>query len=127
MMYFAVTTTISRLLDTKNVLNQYVPFVTGPGAIKTAFILAAGTQGYPTAGLYPSVHNRTVSVVGSPEMAKWKLYVARDSIRRKSEHFAKMNMVSYGVFEKMKPKPGQVTHSCILEFYHKSTNQSSSP
>ncbi len=119
MMYFAVTTTISRLLDTKNVLNQYVPFVTGPGAIKTSFILAAGTNGYPTAGLYPSVHNRTVTVVGSPEKAKQRAYVARDSIRQKSQHFSKMNMEQYGVFEKMKAKEGQVTHSCILEMYIK--------
>ena len=112
MMYFAVTSTITRLLDTRNVFKQNVELVTGRGAIQESFILATGTDGYPDEGLYPTVHNRTVSVVESnfPDA-----YIKKNTIRKKHNHYVQMGMASN---LKLKEED-QITHSCILEIYKK--------
>lgn len=114
MMYFAVTSTITRLLDTKNVFKQDVQSVTGRGAIQESFMLATGTEGYPDAGLYASVHNRTVTVVGSSDRGT---YLIKDTIRKKHNHYKQMGMTSYSNLKKM--EGDQITHSCILEIYKK--------
>jgi len=110
-MYFMVMTTIERLLLLTSISNQYVPFITGPGATKTAVIKAFGT-GYPTKGHYVGVYNRTMTVVGSPNEARQGLYLRRDSVR-KANQYKLMNMTHYNNKERLKQKQ----HSCFLEIH----------
>jgi len=50
-MYHAIHHTIQRLLEVTSISGQYVPFVTGPGAIKCGAITAIGHD-KPVAGTY---------------------------------------------------------------------------
>jgi mannosyltransferase OCH1-like enzyme len=111
-MYFMVMSTIDRLLDVRNISDQYVPFVTGPGATKTAVIRAVGT-GYPAKGHYVGVYNRTMTVVGSSAEAKQGLYLRRDSVVHKGRQYGLMNMTHYND----KKKVVQKHHSCFLEIH----------
>ena len=40
-MYLAVHMTMLRLMEVQSIMKQYVPFVTGPGAIKSAVVSAS--------------------------------------------------------------------------------------
>jgi hypothetical protein len=115
-MYFMVSTTIERLLMVDNITNQYIPFVTGPGATKTAVIKQIGTSGYPTKGLYLGVHNRTLHMVGG----KGELnFIRQDSIKKQHE-LGKMNMTHYSNKATLLHKK---EHSCFLEIYNKTSIQ----
>lgn len=110
-MYFMVMSTIERLLAVRNISEQYVPFVTGPGATKAAVIIAVGT-GYPAKGHYVGVYNRTTTVVGSTAEAVQGLYLRRDSVR-KGRQYGLMNMTHYNDKKKLVQKH----HSCFLEIH----------
>ena len=90
-MYYTIQTTISRLLEVTNVHKQYVPFVTGPGAVKTGVHNCVG-DGYPAAGRYDIIGNRSLTMVG--RKGKNTLYVKRDALKNQ-DSFAQMNMTHY--------------------------------
>jgi len=97
LMFYAVHHAMSRLLSVEDVAKQYVPFVTGPGAIKSAMVTFIN-NGYPTNGTYTGFDNRTVTVVGNPSMAMGGKFCRRNSVRggAKSGGYAKMGMKHYG-------------------------------
>jgi hypothetical protein len=111
-MYNMVKVTIHRLLDVSSIKNQYVPFVTGPGATKSGVIWTIGGSGYPTKGEYAGVHGRNVTIVGSPQECRQRKYVWRDSVSKGSE-LKHMNMTHYG---NAKNEGGKL-HSCFAELY----------
>lgn len=61
-MFFMVQHTIVRLSQTTSIRDQYVPFVTGPGATKAGVMSSIG-NGYPTKGEYAGVNGRNVTVL----------------------------------------------------------------
>jgi len=100
-MFLAVHHTIRRLLETGNVLNQYVPFVTGPGALKAAgisFMNDDESFGYPAAGVHTGMDNRTVRVVGNKRTSN--SYIIRGAIRgaTKQKGYDAINQTVYKDF-----------------------------
>ena len=104
--------TITRLLQTISIRDQYVPFVTGPGATKAAVISSIG-NGYPTKGEYAGVNGRSVTVVGSRNTAGQ--FVSR-KFAGAAQDLGKMNMTHYSNKDK-NPAP---LHSCFMEIYKNS-------
>mmetsp|Transcript_18764 Transcript_18764/g.23625 ORF Transcript_18764/g.23625 Transcript_18764/m.23625 type:complete len:366 (+) Transcript_18764:124-1221(+) len=97
-MFLAVYDTMHRVMDVESVQRQYVPFVTGPGAIKKAFIHFAGGKGYPDAGLYHGsmTKNRSVTVVGSRKIARSGAYLRRDTRSvQKGAGYNEMNLTHW--------------------------------
>ncbi len=112
-MYMTVKTAIDRLLDITSIKTQFVPFVTGPGAVKNGIVRTIGGNGYPTAGEYLGLSNRNVTIIGSGKMARASRYIRRDSIR-KAGQYQKMNMTHYNGAS---TAVGGKTHSCYAEIY----------
>jgi hypothetical protein len=80
-MFFAVLSTLERLMDVDNVLEQYVPFVTGPGAMKSAgikFMFGDPRFGKPRKGFYTGVANRTLTVYASKGMGEQ--FISRNAV-----------------------------------------------
>jgi hypothetical protein len=112
-MYLAVQQTLMRVMTQDDVGDQYVPFVTGPGALKVAMILFMGKPGTadpnhhkPPPGLYHGHGNHTVTVVE-------KNLIRRSIIsnRRKKLAWDAMNMTDYNSLRK---KSGV---SCLEKLY----------
>lgn len=94
LMKLAVNSAISRVMEVTSVKNQYVPFVTGPGATKSAMIRFMG-NGYPKRGVYHGTNdpNRTVTIVGDPKAARQGHYVRRNTKNvNKKEGMGAMDM-----------------------------------
>jgi hypothetical protein len=118
LMYFAALHTLRRLMEVENVGNQYAPFVTGPGALKSAFITFMGTDGTGThnkvlEGRYMGLGNRTVTVAGSRKTSNH--YIKRYSVlpKDKKTGYARMGMVH---FSKSKDQSRNVT--CFAHLYN---------
>merc|ERR1712232_277624 len=97
-MFLAVYLTMHRVMDVASVKKQYIPFVTGPGAVKSAFIAFAGGKGYPEAGVYPGLmSNHTVTIIGSKIQARNGVYVSRAPKNlEKKNGFKEMNITHFG-------------------------------
>ena len=101
MMYMIIQHTLLRLLALNNVFNQYVPFVTGPGAVKSAFIgfmsdWDTGRFGkVRQPGVYTGMGNTTVTVLNTARTSGQ--YVARGVVRNKGRLYDKMNMTHFSV------------------------------
>ena len=127
MMYMIVHHTLLRLLGLNNVFNQYVPFVTGPGAVKSAFIgfmsdwdtVRFGKVSQP--GVYTGMGNTTVTVLGT--VSKSGQYVARDVVPNKKRLNNKMNMTHFSVSGQKPMNKKNVgdndpkTDSCLQHIY----------
>jgi hypothetical protein len=127
MMYFAVTEVFRRLLEAETIGKQYVPYVTGPGALKGAFELftkGQGTKGYAKEGIYVGFNNRTATVVGSA--TKQKDIVRRGSVkgRAKMGGFKKMGMQIYAEEMTESAKDERLNLTCIEHLYHLSQRPS---
>ena len=127
MTYMIVHHTLLRLLGLNNVFNQYVPFVTGPGAVKSAFIgfmsdwdtVRFGKVSQP--GVYTGMGNRTVTVLGTA--SKSGQYVARDVVPNKKRLYNTMNMTHFSVSGQKPMNKKNVgdnypkTDSCLQHIY----------
>ena len=120
-MYFMVTTAIERLLDVGKIPFQYVPFVTGRGTllgVKKAF----GDR-QPKKGHHVGVYNRTMTVVGSRDLARSGMYLIRESmgqVQERKDDYGLMNMTHYDNRKKL----AQKSHSCFSEIHDKFFSQS---
>jgi hypothetical protein len=96
LMYLAVQQSMLRLFSLDDVGDQYVPVITGPGALKVAMIQFLGKSGSidqqyhkPNIGLYTGHDNRTVTV--SPGMVQRRWVRGR----RKFDAWSAMNITFY--------------------------------
>ena len=117
LMYLSVLHTLHRLLEVENIGMQYVPFVTGPGALKNAFISfmeAKGTKTYHKVrpGSYTGIANRTVRAVGTRATSNY--YVKRNSLpgKEKSDGYAAMGMKHFS-----KSGEPQRNKSCFVHLH----------
>ena len=109
--------TISRLLEVPNIANQNVPLVTGPGATKSG-VISTINNGYPKAGFYTGLYNRTVDIRGTrgrvrPESS----YLLRSIVQDKKRIYGSMGMMFYGKQAKIDTKNKYKVHSCLHETY----------
>jgi hypothetical protein len=124
-LHLCISQVLIRLMGTEFVGTQYVPYVTGPGATKSAMILFMRDQGVNKygrvpAGHYVGLHNRSVTVVGSPPTSK--NWVVRNTVtgRNKNEGYAQMGMTH---FSESKGLPqASVNESCHAHLYYMSAN-----
>jgi mannosyltransferase OCH1-like enzyme len=124
LLYLLVQVTLHRLYDLSDVENQYVPFVTGPGALKNAFIAFMNKQNSPVnsskyesfqrvhQGHFTGLHNRTATLVGKQRNSNE--YVARGVVPRKANLYMTMNMTHFGR-EKKEP----IIESCFQRLYRR--------
>ncbi|KAL3924634.1 MAG: hypothetical protein SGILL_000921, partial [Bacillariaceae sp.] len=81
LMFMAVQQVFSRLMETNSIGLQYVPFVTGPGALKNAYIRFMGRTkgGTVTEGVLHSPNtNRSITVAG--KRRNTNTYIQRESL-----------------------------------------------
>lgn len=90
------------------------PFISGPGAVKSAIIAFMGGTGYPTEGEFKGGSNRSVSIIGNSDTSMGKWYCWRESVAREG-NLAKMDMTHY----KAQPPGtnGKATQSCTVEIF----------
>jgi hypothetical protein len=123
LLYLAVLNLFQRLLEVDSVAGQYVPYVTGPGALKSAYIrfMAGGgvvSDGYVVGGTYVGHNNRSVTVVGTKRDGD--RYVHRDAIDRrlKKEGYELMGMTH---FSKVGKNDTSNHLSCYLKLYNEAS------
>ncbi|GAX26110.1 hypothetical protein FisN_24Hu017 [Fistulifera solaris] len=135
LLFLLIQSTLHRLYDLNDVDHQYVPFVTGPGALKQAFLHFLHEQGPNAAavknttspknaafvqeGVYTGIGNATVTVVGRRGKASDE-YVARNVIYKKRRIYAElMNMTHFSrVHADPSVKSKLTTDSCMERLWH---------
>lgn len=136
LMFLLIQSTLHRLYDLNDVDHQYVPFVTGPGALKQAFLHFLHEQGPNSAaqvknttqrnaaivqeGVYVGIDNATVTVVGRRGKASDE-YVARNVIYKKRRIYADlMNMTHFSrVHSDPSVKSQLKTDSCLERLWRR--------
>jgi mannosyltransferase OCH1-like enzyme len=127
-MYLLITAIMHRLYELPDMYNQYVPYVTGPGALKLAFQhfmrahpphVKPGTVRKPSqqsslnkvpAGIYTGVGNRSVTVIGSKRRPNQ--YIHRNVVGNKQNLYREMGMKHFSKVQR------QATNvSCWLQLY----------
>jgi mannosyltransferase OCH1-like enzyme len=116
LLYLAVHQTLHRLLNIDHVGKQFIPQVTGPGALKVAFKYFMRTQetthyGRVRAGKYYGVGGRSVTVAGSKETS-WQL-VKRGSVPEQMDGYKQMHMRHFSAIAKKK-----FNESCLVHLYN---------
>ena len=127
--FLLIQSTLHRLLDLNDVDHQYVPYVTGPGALKQAFMHFGHLQGPNKAsnkqlknatyfgmvrsGHYVGLGNSTVTVVGRRSQSND--YVARNVIYKKRRIYQQlMNMTHFSrVHSSKEARSALNTDSCL--------------
>jgi Mannosyltransferase OCH1 and related enzymes len=94
-MYMTIQNTIQRLLTEQNIVRQYVPFVTGPGALKWGIHYTIGNA-YVIQGSYPTFDSqRSITLVGNRTTAMRRNYINRGIVPSMKDEYAAMNMTHY--------------------------------
>ena len=126
--FLLIQSTLHRLLDLNDVDHQYVPYVTGPGALKQAFMHFRHLQGPNKAskqsknstyigmvrsGHYVGLGNSTVTVVGRRSQSND--FVARNVVYKKRHIYQKlMNMTHFSRIHSTKEARAALnTDSCL--------------
>jgi len=114
--YFTTMQTLLRLSGVPNLSDKYIPFVTGPGALKVGMIEAIN-NGYPEPGVYNGVDNCNVTILDNRNHR----IVVRESVRRdsKSDGLIFMNMSKYGDGKEKRLE----TYSCLHLLYYQRNNK----
>ena len=78
-----VSTAIARIIFNAKPMKRMgmIPYLTGPGTLKSALILSFGGNGYPQAGEYIGKSNRSMTMLGSAKDARQSKYVGRCIVR----------------------------------------------
>mmetsp|Transcript_5324 Transcript_5324/g.10145 ORF Transcript_5324/g.10145 Transcript_5324/m.10145 type:complete len:617 (+) Transcript_5324:153-2003(+) len=94
-MYMAIQNTIQRLFAEQNIVRQYVPFVTGPGALKWGIHYTIGNA-YVLQGKHPTFDSkRSITLVGNRTTAMRRNYINRGMVPSMKDEYAAMNMTHY--------------------------------
>jgi mannosyltransferase OCH1-like enzyme len=129
LMFLLIQQILLRSLMLNSVDHAYVPFVTGPGALKTAFVHYMNSQGpneprnskinhysryrnLSEEGVYHGIGNSSVTVKGDPLHSSF--YIRRTGIKHKNQNYAKMNMTHFSD----KGEKTNNTDSCMNRIHH---------
>ena len=115
--YFAVTNAMQRLYEERNIVQQYVPYITGPGALKYAAQHTLG-DGYPEKGTHIGVNNRTITMVGHRSIARKHEIINRKGVS--NHEYSLMNLTHYSIAGRQKGKPRK---PCIQVLYEDLLNK----
>jgi len=113
LMYFAVNIAMARLFEEKNIVQQYVPYITGPGALKAAMMFTVG-DGYPTNGTHSGIYDRNVTMIGHRSQAKAREFINRGSVS--NHEYREMNISHYSFAGRQKDKPRKPCLEVIYDF-----------
>jgi mannosyltransferase OCH1-like enzyme len=118
LLYLAIQSVLHRLLEVEHVGKQYIPKVTGPGALKKAFKYFMRTvdtdeHEHVTKGKYVGVGNRSVTVAGS-KVASWQI-VIRGSMTG-NDKIGGYHQMDMRHFSKMAKK--KFNESCLVHLYN---------
>jgi mannosyltransferase OCH1-like enzyme len=112
-MYMAVQNTIQRLFNEQNIVRQYVPYVTGPGAMKWGVHYAIGNA-YLSPGTYSTFDKtRSMTIIGNRTSAMRRNFIKRGNVLTR-DHYDKMNMTHYHYAGRQKGLP---LKSCVEVLY----------
>lgn len=112
-MYMTIQNTIQRLFNEQNIVRQYVPYITGPGALKWGVHYAIGNA-YLSPGTYPTFDkSRHMTIVGNKTAAMRRYYIHRGSISTK-DNYKSMNMTHYSIAGRQRGLPQK---SCLEVLY----------
>lgn len=136
LIYLLVTQILLRLLGLPDIDNQWVPIVTGPGALKVAWVHFMNKQNlnsdYPAGfqrialgsyerferireGTYTGQHNRTARLVGNTTSNEdW---VVRFGLESKERDYASMNMTHFSKEGRVDPGSSFSSESCLQHIY----------
>ena len=127
LMFMTVHATLMRLMDLESVLNQYVPVVTGPGALKSGMISFmqvrprdSGEFQRVPAGYYVGIDNRTVTVRGTKQNTNE--YIRRTAVNgaKKKDGYRKMGQTHYnGAFKYMTKKKQELKNVSCIALVHR--------
>lgn len=114
--FVALTTLMERLLEVENIQKQYVPYVTGPGTMKSAMILFmkdATNFEKVKKGKYIGLAGRSVTVEGT--RGKSNRYVKRESVSgiHKKGGYAAMGMTHFST--KVHDAPTSSCHEHLFQ------------
>ncbi len=79
-------------------------------------------DGYPSAGNYNGTHNRTMTVIGSPEAARRGWFIKRAAVpdHVKKQEYTKMNMTHFYIARNQAASEHSGIHtSCFAEVYRR--------
>ena len=132
MMYLIVQCTLVRLLTLRDVDTQYVPYVTGPGGVKMAFLhfmrdinpknvdrndnYQAKYGKVTMPGTYTGMDNWTVTVAGTARTSN--RIVGRGVVRGKQAHYAAMNMTHFNQEQSARRKERDHRDTCLQRIYY---------
>ena len=119
--FFAVQLTIDRLFCVDNIVEQNVPVVTGPGALKTGVLLAIG-NGYPQMGTHVGMENRTLTMVNTSRPKHRKQYIFRGVVVSRSNTDV-MNMTHYRDISKTSKRPKKPCLEVLYDDYLQKTQR----
>ena len=109
-MYMALQNTIQHLFNEQNIVQQYVPLTTGPGALKWGVHYAIG-HAYVLPGTYPSFDpRRSITFVGNRTTAMRRNYINRGNVNSARHEYVGMNMTHYHYAKRQKGLPEK---SCL--------------
>jgi hypothetical protein len=118
-LWFWMQAAIQRLLSLKDVEGQYVPYITGPGALKQGFseFMKRGDSGAGDfhrvkAGKYVGVSNATVTVAG--KRSRSDDIVRRNVVYKKRNVYKHMNMTHYS-----RVKAVNKNQTCLQRIYER--------
>ena len=112
--FFAVTSAMHRLFEENNIVQQYVPYITGPGALKSAMIETIG-NGMPKMGTYNGINNRTVTMVGNRSTARNLDFINRGSVS--NHEYPMMDMTHYSYAGRQEDKPRKPCLQVLYEYH----------
>jgi len=113
-MYMAVQSAIQHLFNEQNIVKQYVPLTTGPGALKWGVHYAVGNA-YLVPGKYTSFDSRrSITIVGNRTAAMRRIYINRGCIKSTRDEYVSMNMTHYHYAGRQQGLPEK---SCIEIIY----------
>ena len=126
LMHQLVLSLMNRLYGLTQVSDQFAPYITGPGALKMAFIHFMHAQTNKRLyervkeGHYVGLGNRSVTVIGRKERSQE--WVLRESVngRDKIQGYAMMGMTHFNTAEKSaRLRSGLRNESCLNRLYEK--------
>lgn len=125
-MFNSIQSAIQNLFHEQNIVRQYVPLTSGPGALKYGVHYTIGNA-YPEEGIYSSFHpTRSITFVGNRTSAMRRNFIRRKTINAKElkNEYHQMNMSHYSYAGRQKELPQKSCLEVVYDVSMKNQNAS---